>query len=170
MTEAQILRSRFIVGLVLIWLFCLAGLTVRRSAVFESELSLWSDAVVVSPQKPRPYINLGLAKERAGDIQGAFLAHQTALALAYQGRLTAYQQRFSRIASLTNLARMLAQNHEEEAALRMLNQVIAEAPLFPHSRLNRGVLLARMGRCEEAEPDWAIAVKLEPGWTLPRCR
>ena len=170
MTDAQMVRSRFVLGMVCVWLFMLSGLTLVRASAWQSELTLWSDAVRQAPKKPRPWINLGLAKERAGDIEGAFLAHQTALALAYQPRLTEYQRKFSRVASMTNIARMLAQHGQEEAALRMLNQVIAEAPLFPHSRLNRGVLLARLGRCKEAEPDWALAVKLEPGWDLPRCQ
>ena len=147
----------------------LGTVTYSRAGVWQSELSLWTDAAAKAPQKPRPWINLGLAREVAGDMEGALLAHQTALALAYQPRLTQYQQRFSALASETNIARILAQTGREEAALRMLNDVITKAPLFAHAHYNRGVLLARTGRCDEGVREAQVAIALDASFQEFAC-
>ena len=156
--------TRSLIGYVLVWVLGLTGGTYLRAQTWTSELTLWTDATERAPAKPRPFINLGLAKEYSGDVPGAFHAQQTALALSFQPRLTAYQQRFSRVASETNLARLLAQNDQEGAALQMLNQVIAEFPTFPHALYNRGVLYAKIGRCLEGVPDIQRARQLEPSF------
>lgn len=153
-----------------LWLLGLGGATYARASVWKSELSLWSAAVVVTPNKPRPWINLGLAREAAGDFPGAFAAQQAAFALAFQPRLTRYQQRFAYVASQTNLARLFALTGREEAAERLLTHVLSQFPLFPHAHWNAGVLLARLGRCQEAQPHWAVALALEPGFgPMPQC-
>ena len=152
------------IGYVLVWVCCLTTATYARSQTWHSELTLWTDAADRAPAKPRPFINLGLAKEYSGDLAGAFLAQQTALALSFQPRLTQYQQRFSRVASETNLARLLAITDREGAALQMLNGIVAEFPTFPHARYNRAVLYAKIGRCAEGIEDAKIAVQLEPSF------
>lgn len=135
-----------------IWLLLLSAVTHVRAQAWTSDLTLWTVAVAVTPQKPRPWINLGLAREQTGDIHGAFAAQQTALALAFQPRLTPYQQNFSQMASQTNLARLLAEHGHEEAAERLLTNVVAQVPHFPHSLWNLAVLYARTGRCEQGRP------------------
>lgn len=137
-------------------------LTWQRALIWRSELSLWTDATTVSPLKPRGWINLGLAREVAGDLPGGFAAQQTALALSFQPRLSRYQQVFSQVASATNMARMLAQADREGEAKQMLDDIILRYPNFAHARYNRAVLLARIGRCDEGQADAAIARRLEP--------
>ena len=156
--------SRPVIGWVIVAVLTLSSMTYLRAQTWKNELTLWTDATERAPAKPRPFINLGLAKEYSGDVAGAFHAQQTALALSFQPRLTPYQQKFSRVASETNLARLLAQNDQEGAALQMLNQVIAEFPTFPHSRYNRGILYAKIGRCTEGIEDIRIARQLEPSF------
>ena len=143
--------------------------THARAQVWRSNLTLWTDATQKAPQKPRPFINLGLAQEEAGDMDAAMRTYTTSLTLAFQPRLTQYQQAFYRVASETNIARVLAQTGREEAALRMLNDVVARHPLFPHARWNRGVLLARLGHCHEGEADRQIAVALDPSFPTLAC-
>lgn len=161
--------SRPILLVVLLWLGAAGILTHGRASVWTSEFSLWSDAAAKSPLKPRPFINLALAQEVAGDLDGAMRTHQTALALSYQPRLTAYQQKFSEIASQTNIARILAVTGHELQAERMLNSVIAAHPLFPFARFNRGILLSRTGRCEQGQPDLQLAELLDPALRNPGC-
>lgn len=161
--------SRPMLGLCGLLLTLSLGSTYTRAQVWISEHTLWTDAVRKAPRKPRPWINLGLAREVAGDIDGAFVAHQTALALSFQPRLTEYQQRFSRIASETNIARLLAQTGREEFALPMLNDILTRHPLFPWARYNRGVLLARLGRCQEGRPDFELAERLDSALENPGC-
>lgn len=156
-------------GLVVLLLLVMSGITYARATVWTSEYTLWTDAAAKAPQKPRPFINLGLAQEGTGDMDAALRTHQTALALSFQPRLTRYQQNFSRIASETNIARILAQTGREEAALRILDDVIARHPLFHFARYNRAVLLARTGRCAEGQPDAQLAVALDPSFQEIRC-
>lgn len=153
--------SRPVLWLVLCAWGALGTATYHRAGAWTNEFTLWTDAAAKAPSKPRPFINLGLALEAEGDMDAALRAHQTALALAYQPRLTLYQQRFSQLASETNIARILAQTGREEAAMRLLNEVIAAAPLFPHARWNRAVLFARTGRCQEGQADMRMAVQLD---------
>ena len=161
--------SRGLIGACLAWILVLGGATYERASIWASDLALWTDATRQSPQKPRPFINLGLAREQAGDWPGAIRAQQAALALSFQPRLSQYQQKFSRIASETNIARILALTGQEEAALRILDDVIARHPLFPHSRYNRAVLYARTGRCAQGDADGRLAMLLDPDLRWPGC-
>ena len=160
---------RLIHGVCSLWLLLLSGTTYVRAQAWTDDLSLWSAAVAVTPQKPRPWINLGLAREQAGDLPGAFQAQQTAYALAFQPRLTRYQQVFSQIASQTNLARMLAMTGQEEAAERILTKIVQEVPLFPHAQHNLAVLYARTGRCAQGLPHSQMAAALDAGFRVITC-
>lgn len=53
------------VKLALLWLVLLACLTVRQQAVWADDVSLWRQAVRVSPHSPRAAINLAAAYRRA---------------------------------------------------------------------------------------------------------
>jgi len=59
-----------------------AGLaTVRRNHDYRTELALWQATVRGSPNKPRPWINLGYARQLSGDGAGARRAYACALQL-----------------------------------------------------------------------------------------
>ena len=161
--------SRPVIAVVLCAWCALGTTTYMRSRVWQSDFALWRDAADKAPQKPRPWINLALALEQAGDLDQAMRAHQTALALSFQPRLTEYQQRFSALASETNIARVLAITGQETAAKRMLDDVITKAPLFAHARWNRAVLLARLGRCEDGLPDAQLAKQLDASFQEFAC-
>ena len=162
--------QRSVIGWVLLAVLGLSLATFARAQTWQNELALWTDAVKVSPHKPRPFINLGLALEQAKDWDGALQAHQTAFALAFQPRLSLYQQRFSQVASETNIARILAQTGHEVEAERMLTDIVRRHPAFSFSRWNYGVLLARTGRCAEAIPQWQAAMQLDPAFgPMPTC-
>lgn len=53
--------------------------THRRNADYASELALWTATVRASPQKARPWTNLGFARQQAGDDAGARAAYHCAL-------------------------------------------------------------------------------------------
>lgn len=169
MRSLLVSMSRPVLACVVLVFLVLGMGTHARTQVWRSNLTLWTDAARKSPNKPRPFINLGLAQEEIGDLDAALRSHSTSLSLAFQPRLTQYQQAFSRVASETNIARVLAQTGQEAAALRILNDVVARHPLFPHSRWNRGVLLARLGRCHEGDADRQIAAALDPSFPTLEC-
>ena len=70
-------------GCVIAWLALLAGLTHQRAAVWQSDRTLWTDAVRMRPLKPRPWINLGQACYGEGQVDHA------AAMFAYAERLSA---------------------------------------------------------------------------------
>ena len=153
---------REVIGACLIWVVALGGATAQRCQTWSTELRLWSDAAAKTPKKPRPWINLGLAREQAGDLPGAFQAYSAALALSYQPRISHYQQRFSNVAARTNIARALAMSEHVPEAEMMLTQIVTEFPRFAHAHYNLGVLYAKTGRCEQATAHIDAARTLEP--------
>lgn len=53
--------------------------THRRNTDYRSELALWTATVRASPQKARPWTNLGFARQQAGDEAAARAAYRCAL-------------------------------------------------------------------------------------------
>jgi len=58
----------------------LAGATLLRNHDYRSERALWETTVRQSPAKARPWLNLGYARQLAGDDEGALAAYRCALA------------------------------------------------------------------------------------------
>jgi hypothetical protein len=56
----------------------LATATIRRNQDYRSELALWQETVRSSPGKARPWVNLGYARQQAGDLAGAAEAYRCA--------------------------------------------------------------------------------------------
>ncbi len=59
--------------------FALGIMTMKRNAVWQSELSLWQDTYQKSPQKLRPLINLARAHSMEGDSDKAIKYYQESL-------------------------------------------------------------------------------------------
>lgn len=55
--------------------------TFRRNIDYRDEVSLWTATVADSPEKARPWSNLGWARQLQGDLSGARQAYECALAL-----------------------------------------------------------------------------------------
>ena len=76
------LRARAAATLALSALALLFGATtILRNHDYRSELALWRATVRDSPGKGRPRVNLGIARELTGDVEGAKRAYLCALAL-----------------------------------------------------------------------------------------
>lgn len=76
---AQLRPPRLAATTLLLLALALAGRTWQRNADYRSELALWQATVAASPHKPRPWVNLGWARQLAGDRQGAITAYRCAL-------------------------------------------------------------------------------------------
>ena len=63
----RILVYVFIVGLLAFW-------TLQRNEVFRSEVSLWEDNFLKSPNKPRVCVNLAYAYKRVGENEKGIAA------------------------------------------------------------------------------------------------
>jgi tetratricopeptide (TPR) repeat protein len=74
--------SYWIESVVLIILILIYGLAAcQRNLVWKDDLSLWSDIVKKSPFKARAYDYLGLAYQKAGDLDTAILQYKKSLLL-----------------------------------------------------------------------------------------
>lgn len=149
-------------GLGIVGLCLLAGMTHLRSQVWADDFTLWSAAVRVSPEKPRPRINLGKAYEQRGMLSEAATQYQVALGLAFDERRSRYTRQFTKSAAETNLAHLLVKQGNWGAGARMLDQVLEEWPSFPPALYNRAVVFELMGDCERARLLYEEAIRLEP--------
>ena len=132
----------------------LAGATWARNEVWESNLSLWSDAAAKSPRKSRPHDNLGLALAHMGLEPQAVVRFREAI------RLDPLNVR-----AWNNLGvalEKLGQTAEAEAALRTAIQVQPDHP-EAHHNLGRISLVDR-GRYEEAAALFRRAIALRPDY------
>ncbi len=67
-------------AVILAVLICVYGyLTFQRNKVWQSEISLWNDAVTKEPRQGRPYVNLAKAYLDKGQIEEALEAYKNAL-------------------------------------------------------------------------------------------
>ena len=69
------------IGAIVVLAIICGAITMARVPVWDSELTLWSDAANKSPGKARPFNNLGIAQVRAKRIDGAGDSFARAIAL-----------------------------------------------------------------------------------------
>jgi len=141
------------------------------------------------PDDPAATCNLGLLRQRAGDDAAALalferaLAGQPDLTAAWQGRGHALQglgrldeaaAAFERALALGTDGAAVTRNilgdlrwsqGRLDAALAEFDQAIAADPRLTAAHLNRGIVLARLGRPAEAVTAFRQALALEPSST-----
>lgn len=146
---------------------CLAISTfVRVQTVWQSDQTLWADAVRTSPRKPRVVMNLGRAYELAGDVVTAEAAYRSVIWLSWDPRRSAYVRRFSQAAAETNLAHLEMKQGHLASALQILDGTLTDFPTFPYAHYNRGWILWTLGVCDLARESFGRAFAADP--TLPR--
>ena len=146
-----------------------AVLTHQRTTVWRSERSLWEDAVLKAPTKPRPVMNLGRAHDLAGDRELARMYYKDAVFASFDTRRPLYVRRYVRAAAETNLAHLLMSSGGEGdlmAATAMLEQVIAAYPAFPFSHYNMAAILQAAGQCVAARNEIAVARRMDASLTM----
>jgi tetratricopeptide (TPR) repeat protein len=125
----------------------LAVLSLFRVQVWQTERSLWQEAVLRSPAKLRPKIQLS----RALDSGPALELLETA------------RQSFPDDASLAaELGRRYLEAGRSGDALREFGRALALAPRDPAAHNNRGVALMNLGQQEAARGDFERALELDP--------
>jgi tetratricopeptide (TPR) repeat protein len=118
----------------------LASLSLRRNAVWASEITLWTDAAEKAPGKFRPAFNLGTALAAAGRFDEAAQALRRAAAIDPKSAAAHAQLG----AVLLNTGRLREAEPELRAAVRL-------APSDPEALMNLAQVLLRSGRREEAK-------------------
>jgi tetratricopeptide (TPR) repeat protein len=135
----------------LLGLLPLAGLCLGRNAVWQDELSLWSDAVRKGPGMARTHVNLGKALLEAGRYQEAIAASRRALELdpkldrAHYNIGTAY----------------LHLDHLEEA-VASYQRALEIRPDLLEARNNLGNAYLEQGKAAAALEEYRRALAIQP--------
>ncbi|WP_114373679.1 tetratricopeptide repeat protein [Elioraea thermophila] len=104
------------------------------------------------PDIPQPWVGLGMALERAGNIQGAVLAYRRALERHAEDPI-----------ALNNLAWLIALGAGEPAeAVALARRAAALLPDDPSVLTTLGEALRRSGEAREAEAQFDRAIGIEP--------
>jgi len=132
-------------------LFILCALTIGRSAVYEDEVTLYTDIVAKSPNKARPHNNLGDALKKAGRAQEAGPRFERALELQPE-----YPD------ALNNLATIYNSSGRTQEALQLLSYALALNPGHLQARFNMAFSYYDKGMLSEAEMHFAILAQTAP--------
>jgi tetratricopeptide (TPR) repeat protein len=142
-------RATVVTGAAVALAFAVA--TLARNTVWQDDLSLWSDAALKSPGKPRPFVNLGTALALAGQRELGLRALRQAVRLDPS----------STYARAQLAAALLGLGRDGEAELE-LRAVLRAQPRDPEALFNLAQLLWRSGRRDEARPVFARFVEVAP--------
>ena len=135
----------------------LAAATYRRNAVWQDELTLWSDVVAKSPGKARAHHSLGVAHFARGELNEAVSEYLLAL------RIRPWYPE-----ALTNLGNAYAALGRLDEAIRQYRRAVLVAPGLPEAHNNLGNTLAAQGLREEALREYREALRLDPN--LPEAK
>jgi len=172
-------------GVLLAVIAAFSVLTVRRNFVWRSEITLWRDAVRKSPEKHRPYNNLGSAYIRKGNFSEAEPLFRKTLALnpsypnAYynlgsiamkEGRKKEAEAFFWRAIQLNSgyfsahydLGLILIEKGDFGRAIDCFRAALAIMPGEPTAMTNLGNALFETGDIGEAKNLYRQALELEP--------
>ena len=140
-------------GAILVSVFSVA--TYTRNRVWGSEVSLWEDVVKKSPNKARPYNNLGTLLLNEGNAGRARKMFEKA---------TELDPRFA--AAFFNLGTVYDKSGDADKAMALYNKALEISPEFsaPYNAL--GALYGRKGDFEQAEKNFEKTIRLEPANAL----
>ncbi|MDD5116713.1 MAG: tetratricopeptide repeat protein, partial [Candidatus Omnitrophica bacterium] len=113
-------------------------LTYKRNFVWQNETTLWSDAAGKSPNKARPFYNLGNAYADNGNLQEAEKAF-----------LRAYQLKPD-IENANNLAAIYADQGQIDKAISIWETIVARSPNFTTAHFNLAVFYYKQGKYDLA--------------------
>ena len=125
--------------------------TIHRNEIWQSQSSLWADAIVHSPGKARPWGNLAVCHFEAGEMDQAITCFKTAL-----DRDPSYGWGYMNLGRLYNIQNKFTQGVEISKRGITLN------PSEPELYFNLGISTAGLGRIEEAKNCFNGALKLAP--------
>jgi tetratricopeptide (TPR) repeat protein len=158
--------------------------TYERNKVWRDRITIWEDCIKKSPQKARPYNNLGVALTDLGYYNDAIEQFHKALqikpnyanalanlglTLAKQGKVQEGIVQFFKALELEpkdyktlgNLGVALLTQNRYEEAITYLSEALEISPHFAEAHNNLGVALQRQGRVKEAVDHFLFAIQLD---------
>ncbi len=125
--------------------------TLQRNIVWSDEFTLWSDCVKKSPNKVRPYNNLGIAYKHKGMYDEAIRVYQKVISINPDHANTH-----------TNLGLVYAKKEMYEEAIREHHKALVIKPDFAEAYGNLGNAYSAKGMYNEAIREHKKALRLEP--------
>jgi tetratricopeptide (TPR) repeat protein len=167
---------------------CLGIATCQRNLVWGDEVGLWEDVVSKSPQKPRPYNNLGYALNKAGKPWDAIpnfmkaltfapyyadanynlgraylLVDQSAMAIPLMQKAIRIQPNLASAYSDLGAALNLEGRYQEAATL--LEKNLGRISQMPEAHFNLGVAYIYLGNQVAARRELETLARLDPELT-----
>jgi len=126
-------------------------LTYKRNQIWKDEFTLWNDTVKKSSNKPRPYVNRGLAYLNIGNFEKAISDYKKALEIepthadAYWG-----------------LGNIYYLKGEYKKSISEYSTALKFKPDEPGIYYNRGLAYLKIGEIDKAISDWNSVLELNP--------
>jgi len=149
------LRRRLAAGAVLALWIALAGALLARNAVWESQVSLWSDVAEKAPGKARGHQNLGHALMLAGRLEESVASYRRVLERLGDGSV-------ERSDALRNLAGVFIEAHRPREAAEVLREALAADPWNVDLLNNLAIALLDLGDLAGAEANARRALLRDP--------
>lgn len=168
--EGRALSSKVLAILVIVALG-LSARTTLQVRVWNNDYDLWLHAVMVTPEQPRPWANIGAELNRWGYWDESKYADVMALRanVAWQGDPLTKQFNAARIVS--NLAKTFAAEGDVSQAVTLWRRVLDTDDTFPDARFELGQVAERQGQIAEACANYRIAATRYPSFQVPiKCR
>jgi tetratricopeptide (TPR) repeat protein len=125
--------------------------TYLRNNIWKDEITLWGDASYKSPQKLRPWNNLGVAYVGRGEYDRAIKCYNTALSIEPRA-----------FDIYNNLGMAYDSKGEYALAIKYYDQAISIDPKGFDSYKNRGLAYCNKNDFERAISDYNEAIKIKP--------
>ncbi len=177
----------------LIIIVCLifSVLTYKRNELWRDPIKLWSDVVKKSPNKYRPYVNLGNAYNRQEKYEKAIENYLIAIKLSpkiintYNNLAAAYlkQEKYEKAVNYyeqvlklntnnspahNNLGLVMVKQKKYEEAIKHYSEALRIDPYNAQAYTNMGNALTLSGKLEEALPYYHKALEIRPDFISPR--
>ena len=179
------LVARLVLPVAMLTIALLVVATWQRNQVWQSEISLWTDAARKSPAKARPWYNLGTHLIKAGDANQAIQAlsqavkldpehakawHNLGRALLMAGRYREALQPLRKSVKLDaqhdnaviNLSVALIYTNQPREAVFRLEHMRQKFPERPDVRYNLGLAYLGTGKLDDARGELAVLSRIAP--------
>src|SRR6516164_1980074 len=113
-------------------------MTLARSLVWRTPETLWRDAMVKAPLRPRPHFNLGAAMMAKGRLDDALEEYQTAEKLSLAPGTPISEREMTQLLTGMNIADIMIRQGRYEEAHQILKQAWILNPGFPGYSVNLG--------------------------------
>jgi len=148
-------RGIALAAIVIVLVPSLGAATFARNSVWRSDFSLWRDAALKSPGKPRPENNLGRAYAARGYRDKAIEHYKRALAIDPDFGDTLY-----------NLGLAYSEEGHADLARKYYEKAVAVRPDMADAQINLGNIYLDMGRPDLAVERYKAALKQIPMFSI----